>query len=185
MEANRLIVDRTNVDCQTKRASSRAVQFSGRGPASRLNSAPPYKSHAWPPISSERTPFRRIVERTLRIGLGVKRTSQFEVRLPQFRRLLQPLGRGQHVPLRPFVSNERSQVDHARSPPQSVPCMRLHWDCKRYAESMAARRRGARGSSGSAPAPRPLPTRSTSEAVQVTGWSRKSRLCLISSRTHS
>ena len=87
---------------------------------SRLNSAPPYNTHAWPPISSERTPFRRIVERTLRIGLGVKRTSQFEVRLPQFRRLLQPLGRGKRVPLRPFVSNEGSKVDHMRSPTTSL-----------------------------------------------------------------
>ena len=100
-----------------------AASATTRMSVSRLNSAPPYKMHAWPPISSERTPFRRIVDRTLRIGLGVKRTSQFEVRLPQFRRLLQPLSRREHIPLRPFVADERSQFDHARSPRRIVPAI--------------------------------------------------------------
>jgi hypothetical protein len=42
---------------------------------SRLNSAPPYKTHAWPPMSRHFTPLVFIEERTLRIGLGVKRSS--------------------------------------------------------------------------------------------------------------
>jgi hypothetical protein len=42
---------------------------------SRLNSAAPYSTHAWPPISRLLTRCERNVERTLRIGLGVKRAT--------------------------------------------------------------------------------------------------------------
>ena len=42
---------------------------------SRLNSAAPYNTQACPPINRARTSQFRKVERTLRIGFGVKSTS--------------------------------------------------------------------------------------------------------------
>ena len=78
---------------------------------SRLNSAPPYNTHAWPPMRSERTPLVVRVERTLRIGLGVKGPSQFQIGLPEPRGFFEALDRGQGVPLRPFRPDEIDPVD--------------------------------------------------------------------------
>jgi hypothetical protein len=56
-------------------------------------------------MRSERTPFLLRVERTLRIGLGVKGSSQLQVGLPELGRRLEPL--------RPFVADEKAPVDFA------------------------------------------------------------------------
>jgi len=64
-------------------------------------------------MRSERTPFLLRVERTLRIGLGVKGSSQLQVGLPELGRRLQPLRRGHGVPLRPFIADEKAPVDFA------------------------------------------------------------------------
>ena len=70
--------------------------------ASRLNSAAPYRMHAWPPMSRLCTPCVRIVERTLRIGLGIKRTSQGQIGRPQTLALHPPLDRSQPIPCGPL-----------------------------------------------------------------------------------
>src|SRR5947209_9877212 len=77
---------------------------------SRLNWAAPYNTHAWPPISRCRTWRVVRVERTLRIGFGIKRASHREVELPELHRLRPALLRRQAVPRFPFVV---SQVVHA------------------------------------------------------------------------
>jgi hypothetical protein len=49
----------------------------------RLHSAAPWNTYAWPPIKRQWTPCVRIEEKTLRIGLGVKRASQRQERRPE------------------------------------------------------------------------------------------------------
>src|SRR5207244_3902512 len=71
---------------------------------SRLNSAAPYDTHACPPMSSARTRCARIEERTLSIGLGIKRASQRQERRPKFAALAPSFGRRQAEPLRPLRS---------------------------------------------------------------------------------
>src|SRR5690606_14627221 len=66
--------------------------------ASRLNSAAPYSTQAWPPIRRARTPCVRIVERTLGIGLGLKAASKQVEGFPQAHALGPPLLRAYQVP---------------------------------------------------------------------------------------
>jgi hypothetical protein len=70
---------------------------------SRLNWAAPYNTHAWPPISRNRT--RRVVrvERTLRIGLGIKGASHDQIEFPQLHRLAPAFLRREHLPGMPFI----------------------------------------------------------------------------------
>ena len=100
---------------RASRAAVRRSRFASSASTStsvsRLNSAPPYNTHAWPPMRSERTPLFVRVERTLRIGLGVKGPSQFQIGLPELGGFLEALGRGQGVPLRPFRPDEIDPVD--------------------------------------------------------------------------
>jgi hypothetical protein len=53
-------------------------------------------------MSSARTRLASIEERTLRIGFGIKRPSESEVRPPQLLALLEALLRGEGVPIGPF-----------------------------------------------------------------------------------
>jgi hypothetical protein len=62
-------------------------------------------------MSSERTPLVVRVERTLRIGLGVKGAPQFQVGLPELGRRLEPLLRGHGIPLGPFRPDVRDPVE--------------------------------------------------------------------------
>src|SRR5256885_15287616 len=100
---------------------------------SRLNSAAPYNTHAWPPMSRHRTPFVRIEERTLRIGFGIKGTTQRQVRLPQSRAGVPALLRRHQVPFEPLAGPEVVEFGHADSLPRppAVP------------QAPAANRRGA------------------------------------------
>src|ERR1041384_8628055 len=52
------------------------------------------------------TPFLRIEERALRIGLRVKRTSECEIGVPQFHGSPEPLLRRERVPLGPLVPDQ-------------------------------------------------------------------------------
>src|ERR1043166_8080229 len=79
---------------------------------SRLNSAAPYNTHAWPPISRAWTRRAAIVERTLCIRLGIKGTSDLQVVCPQLTALLPPFERGEPIPIRPLASNDVFQLDH-------------------------------------------------------------------------
>ena len=69
------------------------------------------------------------------IGLGVKRTSSFEERLPQLRRFLEPLGRGQPAPICPLVTDKIADVNH--------PCgIRRHASqLSRFSETLFVERR--------------------------------------------
>jgi len=73
---------------------------------SRLNSAAPYDTHAWPPMSSALTRCARIEERTLSIGLGIKRAPQRQERCPKFAALAPSFGRRQAKPLGPLRPDE-------------------------------------------------------------------------------
>ncbi len=79
---------------------------------SRLNSAAPYNTHACPPISRARTRCSRIEERTLRIGFGIKRTSQNQERLPESLALHPTFGRTQRVPLCPLRTHQLFSLNH-------------------------------------------------------------------------
>src|ERR1700736_2012648 len=69
---------------------------------SRLNSAAPYRMQAWPPMSRKRTRRFWIEERTLTIGLGVKRSSQGQEGGPQLLGFGPALCRCQRPPLEDF-----------------------------------------------------------------------------------
>jgi hypothetical protein len=57
-------------------------------------------------MSSVCAPLVRIEERALRIGLGIKGSSQGEVGLPEFFGLAETLDRREGVPFGPFISDE-------------------------------------------------------------------------------
>gem|GEM_PF-4115866 len=71
---------------------------------SRLNSAAPYNTQAWPPMSRHWTWRSRIEERALRIGFGVKGASKCKVSLPETRGLCPALSRSQPIPLGPLLA---------------------------------------------------------------------------------
>ncbi len=79
---------------------------------SRLNSAAPYNTHAWPPIKRHCTRCAFIEKRTLSIGLGVKRTSQQQVRRPKLLALAPALLGRHSIPLCPFSADDVFGVDH-------------------------------------------------------------------------
>src|ERR1051325_2918271 len=80
-------------------AGSMAITIS----VSRLNWTAPYNTHAWPPISRYRTWRVVRVERTLRIGFGIKRTSHRQVKFPQLHRLAPAFLRREALPGIPFI----------------------------------------------------------------------------------
>jgi len=88
---------------------------------SRLNSAAPYNTHAWPPMRRARTRCSWIEERTLRIGLGIKRSSQHQVGMPQFFRFAPAPCRSQAVPFCPLFSDKIIHGKHAEIMPEPVP----------------------------------------------------------------
>src|SRR5215813_14833843 len=73
---------------------------------SRLNSAAPYDTHACPPMSRARTRCARIEERTLSIGLGIKRASEREEGGPEFGVLAPSFGGCQAIPIGPLWPHE-------------------------------------------------------------------------------
>ena len=79
---------------------------------SRLNSAAPYNTHACPPMSRARTRCTRIEERTLRIGFGIKRSSERQIGLPQLLALEPTLRWREPIPLDPFVFDELLRPNH-------------------------------------------------------------------------
>lgn len=92
---------------RSTRALRRRARFSGEArrvmSRSRLNSAAPYNTQAWPPMRSACTSCVRSVERTLVIGFGVKRASEGQEPVPQLRALLPALLGREPVPLEPLV----------------------------------------------------------------------------------
>src|SRR3982750_2705883 len=81
---------------------------------SRLNSAAPYNTQAWPPINRWATRCLRIVERALRIGLGIKGASHRDVVVPEPGALVPALP-GRHAePGTPFRLVEVLELDHGR-----------------------------------------------------------------------
>lgn len=79
---------------------------------SRLNSAAPYNTQACPPISKHWTWCFWIEERTLRIGFGIKGASKCKIGLPETRGLRPALGRGEPVPLGPFLTHQLLRANH-------------------------------------------------------------------------
>ena len=79
---------------------------------SRLNSAAPYHTQAWPPMSRHWTWCSRIEERTLRIGFGIKGASKCKVSLPETRSLCPALSRSQPIPLGPLLAHQFFCADH-------------------------------------------------------------------------
>ena len=77
-----------------------------------LNSAAPYNTQAWPPISRHWTWCSRIEERTLRIGFGIKGASKCKVNLPEARGLCPALSRSQPIPLGPLLAHQFFGADH-------------------------------------------------------------------------
>jgi hypothetical protein len=57
-------------------------------------------------MSRVRAPLLRIEKRALSIGLGLKRSSQCEIGLPEFHRLQKPLGRRERIPGRPLLPGD-------------------------------------------------------------------------------
>src|SRR4051812_15604238 len=97
---------------------------------SRLNSAAPYNTQAWPPINRWATRCLRIVERALRIGLGIKRASHRDVVVPEPGALLPALPGGHPVPVGPLRLADVLDRDHRRNastplPPPSLRVQRL------------------------------------------------------------
>src|SRR4029078_9689482 len=79
---------------------------------SRLNSAAPYNTQAWPPINRWSTRCLRIVERALRIGLGIKGASHGHIVMPEPGALFPALLRRHANPGRPFRLAEVVDRDH-------------------------------------------------------------------------
>jgi hypothetical protein len=79
---------------------------------SRLNSAAPYNTHACPPMRSARARCAAIEERTVRIGFGIKRSSERQERQPQSFGFAPPLARGEAVPCRPFRPDQVVRIPH-------------------------------------------------------------------------
>src|SRR5262245_3006502 len=111
---------------------------------------------AWPPISRARTWWFRKVERTLRIGFGVKRSSQGEIGFPEGRRGEQSLRRRQAQPFFGFVHEAvgiprlriRGGVRHPASATAPVWTKSvntgLHFPFYRLSCAQALRMRGSR-----------------------------------------
>ncbi len=79
---------------------------------SRLNSAAPYNTHAWPPINRWSTRCFLIVERALRIGLGIKRPSHRNEVVPEPGAFV-PALLGRHaIPVDPFRLPDLVDLDH-------------------------------------------------------------------------
>lgn len=95
----------------------------------RLNSAPPYATHAWPPMSSARTRCLERVERTLRIGFRLNSASERDESLPEPCGLPQPFGRRQPDPAQPLAVVEfavsespcQGEATGLRSQRQKIP----------------------------------------------------------------
>ncbi len=122
---------------------------------SRLNSAAPYNTQAWPPISRARTRCAWIEERTLRIGFGIKRASQHQVALPEFLALPPTLERMEAVPLRPLLADQILCLYHDSRVPQRAATFKWHPISARGAnqgesQSCGARGRASRGFLGAA-----------------------------------
>jgi len=66
-------------------------------------------------MSSARTRCARIEERTLRIGFGIKRTSQREVGLPELLALQPALCGREATPLGPFVAHQVFRLDSKKT----------------------------------------------------------------------
>src|SRR5262245_26980984 len=86
--------------CRFAESATRTISVS------RLNSAAPYNTHAWPPIRRYCTRWVVRVERTLRIGFGVKGPSHGQIVFPQLLRLAPAFLWRQLVPLLPFAVTE-------------------------------------------------------------------------------
>jgi hypothetical protein len=81
---------------------------------SRLNSAAPYDAQAGPPMSRARTRCARIEESALRIGFGIKGTSEGEAGRPQLLALQPALDRREPIPLRPLGTGQLLRSNHGR-----------------------------------------------------------------------
>ena len=66
-------------------------------------------------MSSACTWCLRIVERTLRIGFGIKGASEVEIGLPKPLAFQPPLGGREAIPLRPLVADQFFGLNHGKN----------------------------------------------------------------------
>ncbi len=123
--------------------SSSALRGSRATSTSRLNSAAPYNTHAWPPINRWSTRCFRIVERALRIGLGIKRASHGYEVVPEPGALVPALRGRQQIPVDPLRLPDVFGCDHRACLPD-----RIMGPTGRGSPTSSRRRSGRRQSSG-------------------------------------
>src|SRR5436309_6312704 len=88
-----------------------------------LSSAAPYNTQAWPPINRWATRCPRIVERALRIGLGIKRASHRDVVVPEPGALFPALPGSHPVPVGPLRLADVLDRDHRRNASTATPAL--------------------------------------------------------------